>query len=195
MSDEFESPFDDDLDSGESESGDETSKDTDKADGDQKESSEASAESKRIRDLQSKADKAEAERNKLKKQLDEMVAAAKEKDEDEVPPQVREWLLAAKKRTSGTLYESDSRFKEYGLDPAFISGSTPAEMQERAEALSKLVTQIEGEARNKVLTEHGFSPEPATSERSEPKNYRTMSSEEFNKEVEKALGSGTLRRS
>lgn len=199
MPDDYENPFTDrDDDSSDSESEDKDTKPTsDAADASAKDSEDVK-DDKRIRDLQSKADKAEARANKLQKELDEAVSKAakvSDADEQEVPPQVRDWLLAAQERAQKGLYEQDQRFKDYQVPEAFITGDSPSKMKENAEALSNLVTQIEGQVRNKVLVEHGFAPEPATSERQDPKNYGNMSSEDFNKEFDKALGGGYLKRS
>jgi hypothetical protein len=186
MTDELDDYLKDELDEP---SGEEDKQESDAA-SDKSEKSESDDNSKRIRDLQSKADKATAEANKLRARLEKAEAdkAAKVNEDPNVPDEVREWLGIAKERAQQTLYEDDVRFKEYNVPPEFIKGSTPSEMKENAKALQSLVSEIEGSVRNKVLVEHGFSPEPATSERQPAKNWATMSSEEFRKEREKATG-------
>jgi hypothetical protein len=196
MTDEFDT-YDDDEDEDTSEDEDTQSDDAAGDKGSKSESDEDSA--KTLSALQSTADKATARANKLQKQLDEKVKSGTAKDENGnsgvVPPEIRQWLDAAKERTQEASYKTDSRFKDYSIDPAFIQGESPSKMKDSAERLSKLVTEIEGKVRNAVLVEHGFSPEPATSERNEPKNYGTMSPEEFKKVEQKALSGGMLRRS
>ncbi len=187
--DEFE---DEDEDDSSEDSGDKSGAAEEKSKG-----SEDSTASKRIKDLQSKADKAVAEANKLKKKLEEAESKAAKgvnEDEAEVPAAVKEWLIAAQDRAQTSFMDSDPRFKEYEVDPAFITGDSPAAMQDSAKALTKLVDSIEGKSRNKILVEHGFRPEPASSERNEPVNYTTMAKEEFAKLQEKALSGGFLKR-
>lgn len=198
MTDEFDTYFDDDE---EDASDEEESKSPDAAGGDKGSESESKEDvEKRIRDLQSKADKAEARANKLQKQLEAQGKSKNAATDDEgtegvVPPEVRKWLDAAKERTLDQTFKSDGRFQKYKVDPAFIQADSPDALKERAKALAKMLSEIETQVRNEVLVEHGFSPQPATSERSEPKNYATMSSEEFNKIADRALNSGYLRRS
>jgi hypothetical protein len=196
MTDEFDSSDSDDEDESQDESSEDRGSASDAAE-DGKSESEDEKESKRVRDLQSAADKAVAKANKLQKQLDEAnaKAAKSNKDEPEVPASVQEWLNITQERAQKTLFDSDSRFKEYDVSPDLIDGATPAAMRQSAETLSKVLDSVEGKVRNKVLQEHGFAPEPASSERNEPKNFRSMSSEEFNKIAEAALQGGTLRRS
>jgi len=197
MTDEFDTDLDDDDDL---DTSNDDNTDTDDAASDKGKDSESDEDrEKRIRDLQSTADKATARANKLQKQLDGKAKRGTAKDDDEsngvVPPEIREWLDSAKEQTQKSNFETDKRFQTYEVDPAFIQGDSPSAMKESAERLSKLVTNIEGKVRNEVLVEHGFSPEPATSERNEPVNYATMSSEDFAKVQEKALAGGFLKRS
>ena len=196
MTDEFDKYLDDDE---QDTSDDEDTQSSDAA-GDKGSDSESKDDvEKRIRDLQSKADKAEARANKLQKQIDTRAKTKTAKGDDEptgdVPPEVREWLNAAKERTVEQTFKSDERFQKYGIDPAFIQADTPGQLRERAKQLAEMLTKIEGQVRDEVLVEHGFNPAPATSERSDPVNYRTMSSEEFNKIADAALNGGYVRRS
>ena len=196
MPNEFDSFLDDEE---EDTSEDEESSESGAADSQGSGSESSEDVEKRIRDLQSKADKAEARANKLQKQIEAQTKsqkAAKDGNADGVvPPEVQKWLDTAKERATEAAFESDERFKKYKVSPEFIQGDSPDELRQRAKAFADLLTEIEGQARNDVLVEHGYRPEPATSERADPKNYRTMSTEEFNKEVDRALNSGTLRRS
>lgn len=149
--------------------------------------SEASAESdskskpdkseKRIRDLQSALDKAIAENNKLKK------ATPTDKKAPSRDPEVERWMRAAQDATRDRLYDSDPRFKEFGIDPAVISGDTPEEMRASVKELTKLISRVETRVRNKTLREHGFSPPPKEGGAEPRRNIAGMSNEEFEKLV------------
>jgi hypothetical protein len=160
--------------------------------------SEESSSAKRIRELQSKADKAEARANKLEKQLSKAQSSSARVDKGDggaVPPEVKEWLSSVEGRLRDSLYAEDPRFSQYKLDPELITGGTPAEMQDSQKQLREFVDKMESEIRNAVLVEHGFRPEPKASPRSAPVNYATMTSEEFAKIEAEALSGGMLRRS
>lgn len=133
---------------------------------------------KRIRDLQSALDKALAENNKLKK------AQPADKKVPPRDPEIERWMRAAQDATRDRLYDSDPRFKEFGIDPAVISGDTPEEMKSSMRELTKLISRVETRVRNKTLREHGFSPPPKESGAEPRRNIATMSNEEFQKLVD-----------
>lgn len=139
---------------------------------------------KRIRDLQSQLDKAKAENNKLLK--------AKEADSDpkakETDPEVRRWVQAAKDVTRSRVYDSDPRFKEFGIDQTAITGDSPEEMNASAAALLRIIKRIESRTTNKVLREHGFSPEPRNGDRAVKRDYRNMKQDEFDALVKQVVG-------
>lgn len=186
MTDEFETDFDET---------DPVLEDEDENENDEESEAEADGESgdktdKRLRDLQSKADKATAEANKLRKELEKLQTKGKDegKEAGDVPPELRQWLTAAQDRVRDQLYGQDPRFKEYGIDPSLITGSTPAEMRTSAAQLKKFVDRVETKVRNRALREHGFDPEPQTSiPAGKRKSYATMTAEEFEAEVQRAL--------
>jgi hypothetical protein len=194
MTDDFLDTEDDEDESTDSE---DESKDTDdaaSADSD----SEKSTEAKRIRDLQSKADKSEARANKAEKALAKANAGSAKVDETKggtIPPEVAEWLKSTQTNFRDDLFEEDPRFAKFKIDPALISGDTPSEMSESKKTLATFVDKMEDSIRDSVLEEHGFSPEPKASERSKPVNYETMTSEEFAKHEAVALSGGMLKRS
>ena len=159
--------------------------------------SEESSRAKRIRDLQSKADKAEARANKAEKALAKAGTGSAKigTSGDKIDPEVAEWLKSTQTNFRDDLFREDKRFTEFNLDKALITGSTPSEMRESQKALIEFVDKMEGSIRDAVLAEHGFKPEPKTSERSAPANYATMTSEEFAKVEAAALAGGMLRRS
>jgi hypothetical protein len=138
---------------------------------------------KRIRDLQSQLDKAKAELNKVMKQ-------AKANGGSEGPerdPEVQKWMTAAVEMTRTRVYESDPLFSEMGISSAAITGDTPEEMQASAKELSRLVKRIVTRTQNKVMREHGLTPEPRDSGREAKQSYASMSSEDFEKEIQRAL--------
>ena len=178
---------DQDLDSTEDENDTEDTSDTD-GDGDTSDTGDAGA-AKRIKDLQSKADKEQARANKLQSQLDALNAQKKSPTDDgkrssgAVPPELRQWLDAAKDQARTRFYESEPRFKEYGIDPGLIQGDTPEEMQASVTRLRKQVAKIETQIRQKVLTEHGYVEEPKGGTPTPKRDWASMSSEDFDKEV------------
>jgi hypothetical protein len=178
------------------ESSEDESKDKDDA-ASKDDDSEKSVE-KRISALQSKADKMEARANKAEKALKAKAGSARDGDKTttgDVPVEVKEWLESARGGLRDDLYGSDERFKRFNLDSSLITGDTPAEMRASQKALIEFVDKMEGQIRDAVLVEHGFQPEPKTSQRSDPVNYKTMGAKEFAKVEAEILGSGELRRS
>ena len=149
-------------------------------DGDQKPDPKAE---KRIKDLQSKADKETARANKAEADLKAALKAKapqKDKQTQEVPESIQKWLDAAQETTRTQLFESDPRFKEYGLDPSLIVGDEPSDMRQSAKELKKLVDRIESRARSSIMKEMGINPEPSTSDRTTgKKNFATMSAKEI----------------
>ncbi len=157
--------------------------------GDTGESGQA-GDAKRLRDLQSRADKAEARANKLQKQLEAQGKSSKNdgKEAGVVPPELQQWLTAAQDSARTRFYESDPRFKAYGVDPALISGATPEEMKGSADRLKKQIDRLETAIRKAILTEHGYVEEPRGGSNKMPKaDWAGMSSEAFNKQL-KELG-------
>jgi hypothetical protein len=195
MTDDFLDDTEDNED--ESQDSEDESQDTDDAASGDSGSEESSA-AKRIRDLQSKADKAEARANKAEKALAKAKTSSAKVNgtaDGDVPPEVAEWLKSTQVKFREDLFKEDTRFSQFKLDPALITGETPSEMRESQKALSEFVDKMEGQIRDSVLIEHGFKPEPRASERQKPVNYATMTSEEFAKHEAAALSGGMLRRS
>ncbi len=188
-----------DSDTDDGDEGDTSSDDSkDKDDAASKDNDSDDSVEKRISALQSKADKAEARANKAEKALKAKTDSARDSDKDSsgtVPEEVKAWLESARSGLRDDLFGSDERFKTFNLDPSLITGDTPADMRASQKALTEFVDKMEGQIRDSVLVEHGFQPEPKTSQRSEPVNYKTMSKEEFAKAEAVVLGSGELRRS
>lgn len=191
MTNEFLIPDDEEeLEDEESTGTDETDEEEDEAEGEAPKPEDNSA--KRIKDLQSAKDRAEAEANRLRKQLEGKAPAKGPKDdgknEGDVPPEFRQWLTAAQERVREGFYASEPRFKEYGVDPALITGNTPEEMKASATQLKKFVSRMESNIRNKVLREHGIAAvAPSGTPAGSKKTYKEMTAEEFERAVQAAL--------
>lgn len=154
------------------------------------ESQGKSEEEEALRKMQSERDKEVARANKLQKQLDalnQQDSSAKDTGESEVPPQVQEWITAAKKNTQDALYKSNEKLEEYDVDPALIRGDTPAEMQASAKALGEFVDRMERDIRDSVLEEHGFTPAPKDAASIGHKSFKSMDKKEFDAIVDEAL--------
>ena len=183
LDDELEDEDEDELEDDE-ESGDLGDLSGDSEDEDEAEAKPKDKSEKRIRDLQAKADKAEAEANKLRKLIkDGGTEGAKTRD-----PEVERWMKAAQDATRERIYESDPRLKAAKISPTDIAGETPEEMRASAKNLTRLIARIETQVRNQVMQEHGFSA-PPRGERAEPRvNYDTMDSDKFQELVKKTTG-------
>lgn len=145
---------------------------------------------KRIRDLQAKADAAEARANKLEK-LAAKAAGSDESDSTGSNDPERAALVQELREASlDAVYGEFGELKEYGIDRALIEGTTRAQMRESAAQLVGLVKGIETKVRNRVLREHGIKAEPGGTNRQPPKNWADMSSEDFQKELERVKAGG-----
>jgi hypothetical protein len=142
------------------------------------------AESKRISDLMSKWQKADAENARLKAEL---AKAAKPKTPtNRSEPQGDEFMEFAREHARNTLFASDPRLAKYGVDVNAIQGDTPAEMRASLEQQRKLIDSLESRIRNEVLAEHGLDAEVASGSGSKGlPDIGAMSDEEFNKLMER----------
>lgn len=173
-------PEDEEID----ESTDDTADGDDSAAGDSK---AKGAEDKRIRDLQARADKETARANKA----EALLASRGESGADGSNDPERAALVTELREASlDAVYGEFAELKEYGIDRALIEGATRAQMRESATSLVGLVKGVETKVRNKVLREHGIKAEPAGSARSAPKDYGSMSDEDFEKELARARSGG-----
>lgn len=147
-------------------------------------------EDKRVRDLQSKADKAEARANKLQAQLEKALNSGEGSEGSKDPERVA--LLAELREASlDAVYSEYQELRDYGIDRALIEGATRAEMRESATALVGLIKSVATKARNKALKDAGVTAEPAGSTRQTPKNYAEMSAEDIEKEISRAKSGGS----
>lgn len=145
-------------------------------------------EDKRTRELQSKADKAEARANKLEKEL-QKVRGEGASDGDKDPERA---ALLAELRESGldAVYAENPELKTYGIARDLITGASRAEMRETASAVVALIKGVETKVRNETLRKHGITPEPSGTNRPPPKNYSEMSAEDIEKEISRAKSGG-----
>lgn len=145
---------------------------------------------KRVRDLQSAKDKETARANKLQKELDALKAAGTKDGKpspkkSDLPPEVEQWVTAARTQTRNQLFDSDPRLKEYGFSPELITGETPAEMRASFQALRKTVSKMEAAARKAIMEDQGGIPDlSGGSVATGGPDWTKMSSEEFNKFVD-----------
>ena len=145
-----------------------------------------------LRKMQSERDKAIAERNKLQKRLEGSGEASKSSADDTEDGGSRSsepdpWVAASKSNYRDQLYDSDPALSASGIDRSLIVGDTPDQMRTSFEGIQGTVRKMRGEITNQVLVDHGLAPVPGAGERREPINYKTMPTDQFNKEVEKAL--------
>lgn len=148
---------------------------------------------KRIKDLMSKWQKAEARARKAEAAASgpksgETASDARPAEAPSLPSEVAAWVEAAREAAVERIYESDTRFAEYGIDRTDLDGATPAEVRANAERLRKLIDGLEGKVRNRVLSEHGFAPEIGGESRVPKKSFADMTKEEFDAEIARALG-------
>lgn len=155
------------------------------------ESEDDDKEKKRLRDLQSKADKETARANKAEAALKALQAGGTKQDDGRpkgsVDPEVQKWLSVAKESARTRLYESEPRFKEYGLAPSLISGDSPDDMEASFTQLKRLVGKVESRVRDAVLKEHGFAEAPRGGTSTPKRDYANMSKDDFEKVVNAAL--------
>lgn len=144
---------------------------------------------KRINDLMSRAQKAEARAAKAEAALaakGEATAPTDKDDADGKSGSGDEFVDFARENARTTLFNSDPRFTAYGLTAEAITGKTIAEMRQAFAAQKKLIDGIETAARQSVLREHGLDPEVSVGSASEKApDFTSMSQEEFEKFLNK----------
>lgn len=153
-------------------------------------------ESKRINDLMSRAQKAEARADKAEKALEasaakdqgqrsEGQAPAKDGDAD---PTREEWISAQREFLRERALNSDARFEEYGIGLDDLTGDTPAEIKASVKRFQTLIDAVETKARTRLLQEYGLNPEIAGQAMDPKVDIDGMSESDFNKLVDKARG-------
>jgi hypothetical protein len=150
---------------------------------------------KRVRDLQSKADKETARANKAEAQLARLLAAAKapESEGSGTPApaggNVADTAILDMARMFA--YQQHPKLAEYGLTTADLTGSTPSEVAETAVALVARFEKIETRVRNKVLADNGMAPEiDGGAPPAKPRDFSKMPKADFDKLVEESMRGG-----
>ena len=145
---------------------------------------DGATDNKRISDLMSKWQKAEARAAKAEADLAKKGAQGAATGGNAG----QEWLELFREQARDQIYRSDPRLAEYGIDPSSISGDTPAAMRESAALVIALVDKLETGVQDRVMKRHGLSPEVKSGPTSKGKSYADMSDEEIEKELARAKG-------
>ena len=132
---------------------------------------------KRIRDLQSKADAAEARANKAEASL--KIRGADKGDGAGPNPETVALMQELREAGLDSVYAEFPELKKYGVERSLIEGSTRAEMREAATSVVGFIKSLSTKVRNETLSEHGIKAEPVGATRRPPVNYESMSDEDF----------------
>lgn len=111
---------------------------------------------KRINDLMSKWQRAEADNQKLRRQLAAQQAQGNARPPADAPG--NEWITFMRQTARDQIFASEPRLARYGFEPDAISGETPAEMQAALTNLRNLIDRIETDASNRALKRAGLTP-------------------------------------
>lgn len=172
---------DDDLDP---EANDQDDDSPDDSDSEDEEDAEPKGDAKRIADLQSKADKAEARANKAENAL----KALRGEGGTETDPATKALMLELREASLDAVYGEFPDLKEYGIQRDLIEGTTRAEMRVNARQLVSLIKNVSTKARNRALADAGVQAEPQGSKRRPPVDYGSMDEETFQKELRRLTG-------
>ena len=147
---------------------------------------------KRISDLQSKADKETARANKAETRLKALEAALKEGDTKDSKPEaetagngVNDAVLDMARMF---VFQQNPKLAQYGISSSDLAGSTPAAVAQSATELVARFEKIETQVRNKVLADQGLAPELDSGVPEPARDFTKMSSEDFEKVMNAALG-------
>lgn len=179
--DELDELEDEDLEqAGDEESAEDSESDDTETDGE--EDSDSKGESKRINDLMSRAQKAEARAAKAEKAL------AKMRGEGEADPATQRLMSELREAGLDAVFGEHPELREYGIKRDLIEGTTRAELRESAKALVSLIKTVSTKARNKALADAGVEAEPQSGQRRPAVDYGAMSDEDFQKELKRLSG-------
>ena len=150
---------------------------------------------KRIRDLQSRADKAEAKANRLQQMLEKALRGGDESEDGEPKAPARKAPVLdagtsmALELLKETVFLQTPGLAEAGYTAADLTGYSAAEVRASAASLARKNTELETRIRNKVLAEHGLAPEIVGSTKApEPvQDYGKMSSKDFSELMERVM--------
>lgn len=145
------------------------------------------AESKRVADLMSKWQKAEARAQKAEAALNK-TGGKQTKGKKSQSDFLSEFEQFAREDARQRLFNGDPRFAKYGLEADVIRGESFEEMRASAAAQAKMLDSLESRIRNEVLAEHGLeagiSGASAGRESNLP-DFGSMSEEDFEKFIQK----------
>lgn len=161
----------------ESESTEDTGEPGASTEGEDTEAAGADKSEKRIRDLQSKADAAEARANKAEAAL--KAASANKGTAGQVDPATQALMLEVREASLDAIFGEFPQLKQYGIDRSLIEGSTRAELRANANSLVGLIKSVSTKVRNETLAEHGLVAPASGSARKPPVDYGSMSDEDF----------------
>jgi len=140
---------------------------------------------KRIRDLMSRAQKAEAELAKVRKAQE---TNPKPEGSQPAAPQISDEFSAYMRESVRRQIFADAGLADLGLDTSAIEGRTVEEMQASAKRYSDLLGGLRDQVRDQVLKEHGLSPDAGGGSGGTAVDYAALTPEDFEKLVNKALG-------
>lgn len=151
----------DDLDLGEDQDedqvdGDDNEENAADPDGSEEGATNDAVTTKRINDLMSKWQKADAENKRLQRQIAQQ-SQAQETTQGGAPGS--EWVDFMRQTARDQIYASEPRLARYGFEPDAIGGGTPAEMQAALTNLRSLIDRIETDASNRTLKRAGLTPD------------------------------------
>lgn len=133
---------------------------------------------KRIADLMSRAQKAEAEAAKYRKQLglkDGRVKSGDDETATQEPDEFQEYLRESAKRD----IFRESGLADFGLDVSVISGATLREMKESADRWKTVAASLASKARQEAFAEAGVTPDTGGGQPQPGKSFAEMSEKEF----------------
>lgn len=115
---------------------------------------------KRVNDLMSKWQKAEARANAAEAREQVLVtaaAAAPGGTPDVGNPE--QWIALLREQARDQIYRSDPRLARYGIEASAIQGGTPDQMRASLASQAVLIDRIEGQVSSDVLKKHGLNPD------------------------------------
>jgi hypothetical protein len=139
---------------------------------------------KRINDLMSKWQSAQARAEAAEKRLAELETGTSTPSDGKLPdtnPEVRVFLDQILEGEIDRVYGADPRLAAYGIDRLALWAPTPAEVKANAERMKALVDRMETQIENRVMQRHGVSPGVAGGRTSKPRDWASMSSDDFEK--------------
>lgn len=191
--------FDDETDSGSDAGSDESDDASDDAPpADKKGTGKRTNWEKRVNDLMSKWQSAEAEKRRLKAELAELRGQAgtsnggnASQGAPQVDPATNEFLELAREQARSSLFNSDPRLAQYGFEVTAIEGDSAKEMQASLKRLQGVLDKVEGSARQSVMKEFGLTPEVTFGGRDKGGyDPLTASDDEVLKMADRVLGRG-----